>query len=135
MSDRGKNVIISSMSLVLGGASYIIFRDNTYIGGIFDEYSLVLSVRNLLNEMSCDFVKYYLLDFLWGLSLSCGIIAIHKPKTKGIFLSALTAFICGCVWELLQYIGFVSGTGDWLDVLMYLSASLMSVLINKRRRE
>jgi len=34
---------------------------------------------------------------------------------------------------LSQYFGIISGTGDWSDVLMYLSASLIRILINKRR--
>ncbi len=135
MSNRGKNTIISIASLLLGGASYIVFRENTYVAEFFDVFSFVTPIRESLSIFSCDFTNYYLQDFLWGLSLSCGIIAIYKPDRKGIFLSAFTAFICGCIWELVQYIGVVKGTGDFLDVLMYLSASLMSVLVNKERRE
>ena len=43
--------------------------------------------------------------------------------------------IYGCVWELLQWLSILGGTGDYLDIIMYLLASILCLIINLKERK
>ena len=130
MSKRKKNILFSLISLIVGSLLYILFRKNTYIGGILNGIeNIYISRERYLFQVS-DFFKFYLPDFLWGFSLGCGLIAIHNPRIKGVIICASYSFLCGLIWELLQYLEVLSGTGDIHDVIMYLLASVVCIIIN-----
>lgn len=134
MSIRKKNLLASIIALALGGSLYILFRENSYIGQLFSGSACVQMLRSELNSTSCDLLKYYLPDLLWGLSLGCGLVAIRNSGIRDIVLCAGIAFACGFLWELLQLVGVVGGTGDCVDVLMYLLGSALCVQINLKER-
>ena len=136
MSIRKKNILFSLTALVVGCFLYVFFRENTYVGNIFDSIEIIEKVRQMFSTQMCDLCKFYLPDFLWGFSLSCGLIGIYEPSTKGIIICASVAFVCGCMWELLQRIEMLSGTGDVYDIIMYFLASAICIIINlKETRE
>jgi len=134
MSMRRKNFLLSVVALAVGGFIYILFRENSYIGQLFSGSDCVQNLRSVLQLMSCDLIKFYLPDFLWGLSLSCGLLAIRNGGDRSTFLCAGIAFACGFSWELLQLMEAVGGTGDCIDVLMYLLGSAFCVQINLKER-
>ncbi len=84
---------------------------------------------------SCDFLMYYLPDFLWGFSLSCLLQAFCVYSFKGTVLCCCITAIYGCVWELLQWLSILGGTGDYLDIIMYLLASILCLIINLKERK
>ncbi|MBE5928817.1 MAG: hypothetical protein E7267_05545 [Lachnospiraceae bacterium] len=135
MSKQKKNLLLSIVALVAGCFLYAFFRKNTYIGSMFDSIKYVERVRQICLCSVCNVYKFYLPDFLWGFSLSCGLIAIHNPSKKGVFICASFAFLCGCLWELLQYFAVLSGTGDIHDIIMYLLASAICIIINLKETE
>ena len=136
MSKRKKNILFSLTALIVGCLLYILFRTNTYIGSIFDGMEDIDIIRQMCLSQVSDLYKFYLPDFLWGLSLGCGLIAIYNPSIKGVIICASFSFLCGCIWEFLQYITLLSGTGDVHDVIMYLLASAICIIINlKETRE
>ncbi len=130
MKKRNVYILLCIASLCIGGGLYVIFRPNTYITDF---------VRNLLpvNEnlfyklegIDCDFIKYYLPDFIWALSLNCGLNAIFNTK-KSLLINGGIVFGISALWELAQYVGITSGTGDLIDVAMYLAAVVTVVIIN-----
>ena len=130
MSNRQKNTLLCFWALMLGAAVYILLRPNTWISHLFDSIELVSDLRNAAKSLSRNWFRYYAPDLLWAFALSCGIQAIYEPEHKGVFFCALTAFGCGVVWEILQWSNIVSGTGDLWDILMYLTGSVLSILIN-----
>ena len=130
MTNRKIYCLLSIISLGLGTAIYICFRENSYIGIISGNFYIIDLVQNLTASLSWKFIQYYLPDFLWGFSLGCGLLAIYTPKKAGGFICSGIAFASGCIWELLQYTDIINGTGDFLDILMYLSASAMCTTIN-----
>lgn len=132
MRRRKKYVLLGVVSLVLGAMIYIVFRENSYIGITFNSISMIQEIRRVLDGFSCGFLKFYLPDFLWGFSLCCNLLAVYIPKRNGCIICVGIAFLCGCVWEWMQYKGIVSGTGDINDVLMYLLASVACTIINIR---
>lgn len=130
MTLRKKNALFCFVSLTVGGLLYILFRPNTYVGEIFDVPASLATICQVRLPYAYDLLCFYLPDFLWGLSLSCGLIAIHTPGTKGIALCAGASFLCGCAWEVLQFLHIVSGTADIHDVIMYLFASAVCIILN-----
>lgn len=130
MSKRQKNILRCLGALVLGAILYILFRKNTWVAHLFDGIGFVRCLRSMVQSISLNWLRFYVPDLLWAFALSCGIQAICVPKRGGVPACALSAFICGLVWEFLQWSHVVSGTGDLWDVLMYLTGSVLSILIN-----
>ncbi|MBR7132939.1 MAG: hypothetical protein IKD04_05350 [Clostridia bacterium] len=117
--------IIQIFSLLTGLLIYVLFRENTYISKIILSQIPLTEVKALFSCLECDFVKYYLPDFLWALSLGCGIYIILKPQgTRQALLCSLITFLSGLCYELLQLYGIISGTGDVIDISLYFSAAL-----------
>lgn len=129
MSDRLFRVLIGAVSLASGGLIYIIFRSNTYIAVLFNEFNCIKKIREVAGVFSCDFVKYYFPDFLWCFSLCFFMQAVIDITKKGVVLSGIASVLCGVLWEVFQYIGTVSGTGDLSDIIMYLTAGVTAVAL------
>lgn len=130
MSKRKKNILLSLATLLVGCFMYMFLREDTYVGSIFDGIERFETVRQIFSFQTCALCKFYLPDFLWAFSLGCGLIAIYDPGIKGIIICAGAAFLCGCMWEVLQYSGVLSGTGDIHDSIMYFLASVICITIN-----
>ena len=135
MSKRAANLVLAAASLMLGGLLYVLFRPTTILAVLCGQIPIVLQIQMLFARHKCPVLSYYFVDFLWGLSLSSGLQAIHTPRKKGIIGFALLAFGWGCLWEVLQWLRVVSGTGDFFDVFMYFLAALISILINFKERK
>lgn len=132
MSKRKRNVLLSSLAILLGGAIYILLRRTTIVVMLFGRIPAIGVLQDELVKFHSSFLQYYFVDFLWCFSLSTGLIALHLPK-KGVIFCAATAFGWGCLWEVLQLFQVVSGTADWCDIGMYFLASVSSILVNLRR--
>lgn len=131
MSLRTKNALSSLTALALGGSLYILFRSGSYIGNAASAFGLVACLREYLRPLSCEFLRFYLPDMLWALSLACGLVTIWGQRP---LCCAGLAFALGCLWELMQAVGIVNGTGDLLDVMMYLLGGAICVQINLKER-
>ncbi len=130
MAKRSTNILLCIAALITGAAIYVLFRTNAYISKWFDCVDFIGTLRTIAVGYTNGFIKFYLPDFLWCFALCCGMQAIYLPGRRGMVICALVAFSCGTLWELLQWGGAVSGTGDFWDILMYLSGSILSILIN-----
>ncbi len=135
MSRRGCNISLACGAMLLGGILYIYFRGTTYIALFFRSIPVIGKVLQDTPTPSCEFFSFYFPDFLWAFSLCCLLNAIHLPHRTGIWLCGIVAFFAGVLWELLQYTHTVSGTGDLLDIFAYLSAAMLSTIINLGGRE
>ena len=133
MTKRRMYLFLCASSLFLGALLYIIFRENSYIGIAANHFAVISASRKIFAFLSCNFVKFYLPDFLWCFSLCCGLFAIYLPTNRIAFICTFSAVSLGCIWELLQYVDFVSGTGDICDVLMYLLSGIVCTVINLLR--
>ena len=112
----------------------MLFRKNTYISLLFSEGIVLKKIADIASTFENDFLKFYVPDFLWGFSLCFGLFLIFEPKLKGTFLCCITSFLYGTLWEILQMVGKLSGTGDYVDILMYLMASMLAATIYLMRR-
>ncbi len=128
------------VSLIAGLMIYIIFRENTYISKIFENYIDFSYLRHCARAWESNFLKYYFPDFLWALSLDCWMHIIVSPKNRGSLACSAVSGGFGTFYEVLQYTDVVAGTFDFLDIAMYLSATaLVSVyyytLINQKKEK
>ena len=135
MSKRGRNLVLAVISLVLGSLLYVLFRSNTHLAKLCSCIPTVATAQLFFAGVHIPFLTVYLVDFLWGLSLCCGLLAIHDPGVKGKIVCAVAAFIWGCLWEMMQWLSVVGGTGDWLDVCMYFLAAFVGIIINLKERK
>lgn len=135
MTKRIRNVMIAVLALVAGGLIYILLRENTYIAQLFHHNKMISFLRQTIPIDKWMWISFYLPDFLWGLALTCALIAVFMPTPKGVVLCGVAAALCGLSWELLQVSQLVRGTGDWWDVMMYFLASTTGILINLKERK
>lgn len=133
MEKRQRNILMCVGGLLLGAAVYLLFRENTYLSLLFCKSAFLSNIRTVIHSVAGVYISFYLPDMLWAFSLCCGIQAIYLPKSGGI--AAAVAFVCGLIWELLQWIDVVSGTGDYWDILMYFLGSIFAIIINVRREK
>lgn len=134
--ERFRWIIYSFLALAFGAFLYGIYRQDTYIGGIIGNLTSVsLPVDGFLS----GFAAWYFPDYLWMLSMNCALFAVMLPKGKKVFLWCAVALSMGILWELLQLWGFVSGTADLWDILMYsmavFSAAMIAVFIKKESKK
>ena len=121
------------LSLVAGAFIYLFFRPHT----IFLSWLLVDAPLARLSFIGDNVVKYYLCDFLWCYALCFSLFRLHLPSTSKAVFIALCAFAFGSVWEIMQYIGWVSGTYDFFDCVAYGAGSISALCIYfliKRRK-
>ena len=135
MSNCRIHMFLSGLFLLLGGGWYVLFRADSYIAALFACIPVIRRLQAALYLSPFVAWGFYLPDFLWALSLCLALLALHHPQNGGVFVCAGGAVLCGCCWELLQVCGAVGGTGDWIDVLMYCLASLLSILIHEKARK
>lgn len=130
---RKKNIIFGCVgfgSLIIGLFIYLIFRENTYVAKFVSVHINIDFLRDLFLPFENNFIKYYFVDYLWGLSLSCGLHIIFFPNMKHSIVLTIIVFIFGAVYEALQKSDVISGTGDIADIILYLLAGFCVNLIN-----
>lgn len=121
---------IEISALILGGLIYWLFREKTYISKLVSYYIDGEVLKQQFGIFDSNFLKYYFVDYLWALSLSCGLHSIFLPEFKTSLKITFIVFIFGIIYEILQKIGNINGTGDIIDILLYLLAGITTNLIN-----
>ena len=125
--------IVGILALALGGGCYLLCRPNTYVAQAVIKIIPMREVRNQLSWLDCGFLKYYLPDYLCGVALACGLHAIFNPKAKESLICTVVVVLLGALYEVLQWFGIISGTGDIVDVVLYALAGATVNVINYKR--
>ena len=133
MSNKIIFIVLGLFSLLSGFIIYILFRENTYIALVTEKFVSLAFFRQHLNMYSSDFLKYYFVDFLWAFSLCCFLYAIYSTNLKKCIVYTIIVLFLGAIWEILQTINFVNGTGDIWDIIMYLIACMTAIIIKIKR--
>lgn len=128
-----KKIILFSgciLSISIGAIIYALFREDTYISKIILKFVDLSKWKHMFNYVDSNFTKYYLPDYLWAFSLSCGICIILNPINKQqLFSCTFSSFLIGTIYELLQASNIITGTGDIIDIALYFLAALTINLI------
>lgn len=131
MIKRTFYVLFCILSLGFGGLIYVLFRPNAIVSEIVTSlFPFFESLSKTVQDFNCIFIKYYFPDYLWAFSLICGLNAIFNSSKK-IHTNALVVLLLGFLWETGQIFDIFSGTGDIIDILMYLAAVVTVVSVEK----
>ncbi len=74
-------------------------------------------------------ITNYLPDGLWAFSFTLTLLSMNQRPTIEMIL--LMVFGGSLIIELLQYLNVVSGTFDWIDLLVYFLFSIFSVIVHR----
>lgn len=132
------NYIIGTLSVLIGGLLYLIFRSESLV--MFNWFSNVglssgiSSLRESCGDISLySWVKYNLPAALWLFSYMFIIRGIWLKSQQNIiynvFLWAVP--IMAFASELLQFFGAIPGTFDYKDIIAYSAGIIMFFLITK----
>lgn len=113
---------------------YVIFKENSYLAIFAKDFLNLEPQTKIFTKINIFNFEYYLPDFLWALSLSCGLHIIFNPKTIGSLYCTTAITGLGFTFELMQYTKIINGTGDIIDIILYLLAGITVNLINLKRR-
>ncbi|MCL2634135.1 MAG: hypothetical protein FWD34_06430 [Oscillospiraceae bacterium] len=116
-------------ALLLGVMIYVLFRPPLSWFPIIGNLDNAIIDLSQLPIFLSDFIKYHLSDILWALALAETVYIIKN----NIYFAFFTALILTILFEIMQYIGIVSGTGDVLDVV-FVACSLSIYFIIKKRK-
>lgn len=121
---------VSFISLLIGLMIYVFFRSDTYIHDFLYPF-LKPNILILQNSLLFNFIRYYFIDFLWGVALSFALLSVsYSINSKSIVLSAILSLLCGIAFEVFQFTGILNGTFDFFDICMYATASIFFAVIN-----
>lgn len=77
------------------------------------------------------FLKCYFIDFLWGISLAFALNSVaYSFANKKIIINCFVTFLLGLLFEFAQLADIIRGTFDFVDIIMYAFAALISAAIN-----
>ena len=118
-------ILAGVILLVAGGLIYTLFRPTTLLGfRITDAIGLSPLINNwrtaLATQQPAPFIVYCLPNGLWSAAfiLIMDRLFAHQPLRQRLCWTAVIPGI-GIAAELLQAVGIVPGTFDWLDILCY----------------
>ena len=123
------------VSLVLGLTVYVCWRPDTYVSqvvyNILGITSNIGSFIYLLPDWIISFCRNFLADMLWAYALTFTICYIwwdFRKSMLSVFVIT-TAFEVGI--EFFQKMGIMSGTFDWLDIILEVCISALIMLFIK----
>jgi len=132
-------IFIFIAGLLFIGAVYIYI--NSRNGDMILYYWLGIDYNNCLfeyvrypNILFTPWVRYNLPDGLWLLSFLLFIEGIWDSDRLMKWIFGLSVTIIAFVLEILQFVDLFSGTGDWLDILFYIIAILIFLLLIKLKQ-
>ena len=118
-------ILAGVILLVAGGLIYTLYRPTTLLGfRLTDAIGLSPLINNwrtaLATQQPATFIVYCLPNGLWSAAfiLIMDRLFAHQPLRQRLCWTAVIPGI-GIAAELLQEVGIVPGTFDWLDILCY----------------
>lgn len=118
-------ILAGVILLVAGGLIYTLYRPTTLLGfRLTDAIGLSPLINNwrtaLASQQPTTFIVYCLPNGLWSAAfiLIMDRLFAHQPLLQRLCWAAVIPGI-GITAELLQTVGIVPGTFDWLDILCY----------------
>lgn len=110
------------LSLFVGLIIYVFLRPETYISDFVSTRVKTFCIDKEI--VFFQFFKYYFVDALWAYAMTFSLAIFIDEKISCVIS------ICVCiVWELFQLFSIVNGTFDFVDIIMYLAAVIIAVLI------
>lgn len=132
-----KNIIFFGMNIIIpllaGVFLYIWMRPDTYIS-IYVYNFLDLSVNDLkfgfsLPHLLSSFLRNFSCDMLWAYSLTFTVFVILGLKYESLKPTLIICSMFEIGIELLQKFGVISGTFDFLDILLEFCIIIFAIIV------
>ena len=131
-NDRLFYILNICIPLVTGAIIYFVFRPDTYISDFFRNV-FVLPTLSVSPGWFSDFLRNFACDVLWAYALMIAVFAVSKKSDKRLIVTAVLCIAFEIAIELCQNIGIISGTFDVLDVIFEIIATIVAVIIIKKK--
>lgn len=140
---RRTETILGILATIAGGVVYLLFRPRVlllfFVADAMGLGSLVDACRAKVIGLSLsEFAVYSLPSALWVIAYLLLMDAIFRRQSFGSRLRWTSVIpLVGIASELLQGMGFLSGTFDWADLLCYVIpyGIYVYILIKSRKNE
>ncbi|MBR6031103.1 MAG: hypothetical protein IKP36_03985 [Bacteroidaceae bacterium] len=135
LKSRAIRIALSLGILLIGGMVYVAYRDKSLaMFGWFDSIGLskpVDYIRVLAQSKGIyGWVKYSLPDGLWIFSYMFIVDAIWNGKRNSYsFFFTWSLPIVALLSECLQHFGLCPGVFDWIDMVSYIFAMILFLII------
>lgn len=126
--------LLSSLLFLIGGFIYIAFRTTSLlmfkwfdILGLSDAiYTIRAGVSDY--KIASSWVLYSLPDGLWTMSYVIVMAALWDFDYCRHYLIVLFIPFLAIASEILQVFGLVHGTFDWVDLITYITATILGII-------
>lgn len=122
-------VVNCIISLFIGVMIYCFLRSGTFFHSFASDYGITFPDYSHIHFPFDDIIRYYLTDFLWLYSMEFGVLAVILPAMTHLPVYLGTLFSFSVIYEILQMTDIISGTGDIIDISVYLSATVVVAMI------
>ena len=135
MKKHNRSIIYAKIFLCIfiGSLIYYVMFPEVYfvefIDNLFGKH--YFKTRIEYNNTLIEYIRNYLMDFLWSCSLTSTVGLIIGLDERNLKVSAIIS-ICFIVFtETIQLFNFVPGVFDICDILVELSGIVISLCIDK----
>lgn len=122
--------------MAIGGALYIFLRPTAYVSLVIRKIKLVSILLEKVNFDSSNWLALFLnnwfCDFLWAYALAFCLLLVFEKAGKKYIMPIVISIGFSVLFEVLQGFEIISGTFDWLDLIMELTAIILAVIIKRR---
>ena len=129
-----KRLCLSFCLLLIGVIIYAVFRQEVlFLSNV--RLSILEKIKIEIDYSNCHwliyFIVYCLPDALWYAALLNIQIELYDGERLNIVLFIFTIML-PFVYEILQKVGSIQGTFDWLDILTYFFTLIIIVICQKK---
>ena len=118
--------------LVIGAVLYYIFSPTTlFVSGIDKQLRINCHIAINLDNVICQLMRFYLLDYLWAYALMNFALILFGDEKR----ITLSIFIYIIVMELLQIFPALHATFDMCDIGIEIIAGIVAISLFRRRFE
>lgn len=111
---------------------YVISQDVIFVQKIDALFGReVHAIKTNIDSVFLKYIRFYLLDILWGYSLVFALYFVTGNNTAELMKILKIAFVFSAIMEILQLTSIVKGTFDVIDIIMELLAEIIAVFIIK----
>ncbi len=124
-------VFMVLLPLILGGAFYYFFCPDVYFVSLIDKVT-GLNVHVPLLISRNPFVKIlrsYLLDYIWAFAFANMLFLLRLCEKKSRFFILVIPVGVGAVLEILQGMGYITGTFDVIDIFVEVAGAALAYII------
>ncbi len=125
---RVKYFLLGLIAIFIGFFIYLIFRPNTHISKLVSQF-LGFDMSGRFKNIDAFFIKFYFADYLWAFAFSCWLRCVFIDESERR-LCVLIVSLAGISYEIIQFLGVFSGTGDIWDCLLYILAAWTVNILN-----